>query len=72
MNPELVKFLRASNNLSVRMFAKKVQVSYSLISRIEGGDRRLTPQVERKIKSAFALTDEKMLAIKMLINQIKN
>lgn len=72
MDSETLRFIRTSSNLSVREFATKINVSHSLISRIEGGDRRLTDRVKRMIMVTFELTEEKLVAIKLLINEIKN
>jgi transcriptional regulator with XRE-family HTH domain len=72
MTKEELRFIRISRGLSVRDFAKRINVSYSLISRIEGGERRLTDSVKNKIAGAFGLTDEKLLAIKLLIKEVKN
>lgn len=72
MNSELVRFLRTSNNLSKGQFAKKLNVSHSLISRIEGGDRRVTKRLERIIMTEFDLDDERLIVIKLLINQMKS
>jgi transcriptional regulator with XRE-family HTH domain len=72
MTIEELRFIRISRGLSVRDFAKRINVSYSLISRIEGGERRLTDSVKNKIAGAFGLTDEKLLAIKLLIKEVKN
>jgi transcriptional regulator with XRE-family HTH domain len=72
VNAEIVRFIRKTNDLSVREFATKINVSHSLISRIEGGDRRITDKIRRRIVETFGLTDEKLMAIKLLINEIKN
>ncbi|MBT2714720.1 helix-turn-helix domain-containing protein [Bacillus sp. ISL-57] len=72
MNVELMRFIRKTHDLSIREFAKKIDVSFSLVSRIEGGDRRLTKRVEQRIISAFELTEEKLLTIRVLITVVKN
>lgn len=72
MDREILRFIRQSNKLTVREFGAKVSVSYTLISRIEGGDRRLTDRVKRKVMDAFGLTEDKLATINLLINEIKN
>ncbi|MCC5802253.1 helix-turn-helix domain-containing protein [Rossellomorea vietnamensis] len=72
MDRQVMRFIRTSNGLTAREFASKVNVSYSLISRIEGGDRRLTDRVKQKIMVAFGLTEEKLVSIKLLISEINN
>ncbi|QHA36870.1 helix-turn-helix domain-containing protein [Rossellomorea marisflavi] len=72
MDKQVMRFIRTSNGLNAREFAKKIQVSHSLISLIEGGDRRLTDRVKLRVMEAFNLTDEKLLSIKLLISEINN
>lgn len=72
MDNQTLRFIRTSSKLSIREFASKINVSHSLISRIEGGDRRLTDRVKRKVIETFGLTEEKLVTIKLLINEIKN
>jgi transcriptional regulator with XRE-family HTH domain len=72
MNREVLRFIRVSRKLSVRKFAERLGVSHALISAIEGGDRRLTENVQKKVVETFGLTDEKLVSIKLLINEIKN
>ncbi|NYE07301.1 transcriptional regulator with XRE-family HTH domain [Bacillus niacini] len=71
MNREVLRFIRVSRKLSVRKFAERLGVSHALISAIEG-DRRLTENVQKKVVETFGLTDEKLVSIKLLINEIKN
>lgn len=71
MDAELMRFIRKTNDLSIREFARKINVSFSLVSRIEGGDRRLTKRVEQRIVLFFGLTDEKLTTMKLLISEIK-
>jgi transcriptional regulator with XRE-family HTH domain len=72
MTGDTIKILRTAEKLSTRDFARKINVHYSLISRMEGGDRRVTEKIQKRIVVAFGLTDEKLYAIKLLINQFKN
>jgi transcriptional regulator with XRE-family HTH domain len=66
-----MRFIRKTNDLSVREFATKIGVSHSLISRIEGGDRRITNKIQNRIVATFGLTEEKVISIRLLINEIK-
>jgi transcriptional regulator with XRE-family HTH domain len=72
MNAEIMRFIRKTNDLSKREFAAKINVSHSLISRIEGGDRRITDKIQGRIVETFGLTEEKLMSIRLLINEIKN
>lgn len=72
MDKELFIFIRTSNQLSRAKFAKKIGVSTSLITRIEGGDRRITEGVKKRVMQAFDLTEEKIVSMKLLISEILN
>lgn len=72
MDVIVMKFIRTSRGLTVREFAKRIGVSAALISRIEGGERRLTFNVQNRISDTFGITDEKLLAIRELVAVIKN
>jgi len=55
MDKDLVKLIRKSYNMNQRDFAKAVNCSFSLIALIEVGKRRVTKDLENKIKVAFNL-----------------
>ncbi|MCA1027827.1 helix-turn-helix domain-containing protein [Cytobacillus kochii] len=71
MDGETLRIIRTSNKLTIREFASKLCVSHSLISRIEGGDRRVTKRMKNKVMYTFNMTEEKLVAINLLINEIK-
>jgi transcriptional regulator with XRE-family HTH domain len=72
MNGEIIKVIRTTHQLSVRDFAKRIQVSPSLVSRLEGGDRNVTKRIECRVIAVFRISEEKLASIKLLINEIKN
>ncbi|MCR8928817.1 helix-turn-helix domain-containing protein [Priestia megaterium] len=57
MDKDLVKQIRKSYNMNQRDFAKAVNCSFSLIALVEVGKRRVTKDLENKIKNAFNLDD---------------
>ncbi|MCM3771217.1 MULTISPECIES: helix-turn-helix domain-containing protein [Priestia] len=57
MDKDLVKLIRKSFNMNQRDFAKAVNCSFSLIALVEVGKRRVTKDLENKIKVAFNLDD---------------
>lgn len=57
MDKDLVKLIRKSYNMNQRDFAKAVNCSFSLIALVEVGKRRVTKDLENKIKVAFNLDD---------------
>ncbi|MGG0471457.1 helix-turn-helix transcriptional regulator [Priestia aryabhattai] len=57
MDKDLVKLIRKSYNMNQRDFAKAVNCSFSLIALVEVGKRRVTKDLENKIKVAFNLED---------------
>ncbi|UYP09746.1 helix-turn-helix domain-containing protein [Priestia megaterium] len=67
MDKETIKHIRKSYNLNQRNFAKMVNCSFSLIALVEVGMRRVTQDLENKVKKAFGLNEEK---IKELIASI--
>ncbi|MED4112615.1 helix-turn-helix domain-containing protein [Priestia megaterium] len=67
MDKETIKQIRKSYNLNQRNFAERVNCSFSLIALVEVGKRRVTQDLENKVKKAFGLNEEK---IKELITSI--
>ncbi|MBY0074601.1 helix-turn-helix transcriptional regulator [Priestia aryabhattai] len=67
MDKEIIKLIRKSYNLNQRNFAERVNCSFSLIALVEVGKRRVTQDLENKVKKAFGLNEEK---IKELIASI--
>lgn len=67
MDKETIKLIRKSYNLNQRNFAERVNCSFSLIALVEVGKRRITQDLENKVKKAFGLNEEK---IKELIASI--
>jgi DNA-binding transcriptional regulator YiaG len=67
MDKETIKQIRKSYNLNQRNFAERVNCSFSVIALVEVGKRRVTQDLENKVKKAFGLNEEK---IKELIASI--
>ncbi|MCF8887076.1 helix-turn-helix domain-containing protein [Priestia megaterium] len=63
MDKETIKLIRISYNLNQRNFAKMVNCSFSLIELVEVGKRRITEDLENKVKEAFGLNEEKIEAL---------
>ncbi|MCM3794428.1 XRE family transcriptional regulator [Priestia megaterium] len=60
MDKETLKLIRKSYNLNQRNFAKMVNCSFSLIALVEVEKRRVTQDLENKVKKAFGLNEEKI------------
>ncbi len=69
MNKEIIKFIRESYNMTQRDFAKIVSCSFSLIALVEIGKRRVTSNLESKIKTAFDLDDQQLQSIASLVSE---
>ncbi|MCH1626818.1 helix-turn-helix domain-containing protein [Ferdinandcohnia quinoae] len=70
MNKEIIKFLRKSYNMTQRDFAKAVNCSFALIALVEVGKRRITGNLEEKIKSSFNLDDKQISSIANVVEEI--
>ncbi|MFT4416745.1 helix-turn-helix transcriptional regulator [Fredinandcohnia humi] len=70
LNKEIIKFLRKRNNMTQRDFAKAVNCSFALIALVEVGKRRITDNLEAKIKQTFDLDDKKISSIATLVDEI--
>jgi predicted transcriptional regulator len=71
MTSEMIRFIRQTRGLTLREFAAAVGCSYTYISLIESGGWRVTPRLERKIRQAFDISDEKLIAIRAVMNEVK-
>lgn len=69
MNKEIIKFIRESYNMTQRDFAKIVSCSFSLIALVEIGKRRVTSNLENKIKVAFDLDEQQLQSIASLVSE---
>ncbi|MED3971709.1 helix-turn-helix transcriptional regulator [Priestia megaterium] len=69
MDKETIKLIRKSYNLNQRNFAKMVNCSFSLIALVEVGKRRVTEDLENKIKEAFQLNEQKINEMNSLFYQ---
>ena len=70
MNKEVIKFLRKSYNLNQREFAKIVNCSFALIALVEVGKRRVSENLEKKVKEAFYLDDNQIESIYAVLKSI--
>lgn len=69
MNKDVIKFLRESYNMTQRDFARIVSCSFSLIALVEVGKRRVTADLENKIKVAFDLDDQQIQSISTVVSE---
>lgn len=70
LSKEIIKFIRLRDDLSRGEFAQKVGISRPLVSAIELGERRITPQTKNKIYRAFGLDDQKVVEIDRFIKRL--
>ncbi|WP_449539339.1 XRE family transcriptional regulator [Ferdinandcohnia sp. Marseille-Q9671] len=70
MNKEIVKFIRKRNNMTQRDFAKAVNCSFALIALVEVGKRRITSNLETKIKESFNLDDKKLQTLASIVDEV--
>ncbi|MDR4887171.1 XRE family transcriptional regulator [Fredinandcohnia sp. QZ13] len=70
INKEIVKFLRKRNNMTQRDFAKAVNCSFALIALVEVGKRRITNNLETKIKESFNLDDQQISSLASIVQEV--
>ncbi|MEK5443877.1 MULTISPECIES: helix-turn-helix domain-containing protein [unclassified Fredinandcohnia] len=70
INKDIVKFLRKKNNMTQRDFAKAVNCSFALIALVEVGKRRITNNLETKIKDSFNLDDQQISSLATIVQEI--
>lgn len=69
MNNEVIKFIRKSFNMTQRDFANTINCSYALIALVEVGKRRVTENLESKIKGTFQIDDKQLEAITLSLKE---
>jgi transcriptional regulator with XRE-family HTH domain len=69
MDNEIIKTIRKKYNMTQREFAKVLNCSFSLIALVEVGKRRVTENLENKIKSTFQIDDKQLEAITLSIKE---
>ncbi|WP_242634619.1 helix-turn-helix domain-containing protein [Bacillus timonensis] len=70
INKDIVKFLRKRNNMTQRDFAKAVNCSFALIALVEVGKRRITSNLETKIKESFNLDDQQISSLASIVQEV--
>ncbi|MBM6616508.1 helix-turn-helix domain-containing protein [Bacillus suaedaesalsae] len=69
MEKEKLKSIRTHFNMTQREFAKAINCSYSLIALVELGKRRITEDLEQKVKSKFKLDDDQINYITFIVEE---
>ncbi|MGP7815841.1 helix-turn-helix transcriptional regulator [Niallia sp. 01092] len=69
MNKEIIKFLRKNYEMTQRDFAKIVDCSFALIALVEVGKRKVSKDLENKVKSAFNLDDQDIQSISSILSE---
>jgi transcriptional regulator with XRE-family HTH domain len=69
MEKERIRSIRLHYNMTQREFAKAINCSYSLIALVELGKRRVTANLETKVKEKFHLNDEQISYITFLVEE---
>ncbi len=70
IDKDIVKFLRKRNNMTQRDFAKAVNCSFALIALVEVGKRRITSNLETKIKESFSLDDQQISSLASIVQEV--
>ncbi|MFZ3589612.1 XRE family transcriptional regulator [Bacillus sp. DJP31] len=69
MKKEIIKSIRIHYKMNQREFAKAVNCSYSLIALVELGKRRVTSNLENKVKEKFHLNDDQISYIAFIVEE---
>lgn len=70
MNKDMIKFIRKNYEMTQRDFARVVNCSFALIALVEVGKRKVSKDLENKIKTAFNLDDQDIASITTIITEI--
>lgn len=69
LNKDMIRHLRKLHNMTQRDFAKAVNCSFALIALVEVGKRRITDNLEMKIKTTFNLDDKQISSIASVVDE---
>ncbi|KAA0544901.1 helix-turn-helix transcriptional regulator [Bacillus sp. BGMRC 2118] len=69
MEKEKIKSIRTHFNMTQRDFARAINCSYSLIALVELGKRRITEDLEQKVKTTFKLDDDQINYITFIVEE---
>jgi len=72
LTSESVKFIRLLTELTQNELAEKLRVDRSLISKIEAGERNITPTLVRELKEIFYLKGWSESDLFLIYEVIKN
>ncbi|USK33068.1 helix-turn-helix transcriptional regulator [Bacillus sp. F19] len=72
MNPELLNVIRGLSGLSQKGMADRLNVSQSLITKLERGERIISDDVRKKVTGEFGLTPELLRQLDDLIKTFNN
>lgn len=65
----MIKSIRTHFNMTQRDFARAINCSYSLIALVELGKRRITEDLEQKVKTTFKLNDDQINYITFIVEE---
>jgi transcriptional regulator with XRE-family HTH domain len=74
MRPIILKYVRLLSGLTQKELAEKVNISHSMISRIEDGTVPIQPETQFKMLQAFSdqgIDTRILIEIDQLINNVK-
>lgn len=69
LNVNSLRAVRTVHGLSQRKLAALIGVDGSLINKIELGQRRLTPKIEKRIIKALGIDERRLLEIQRVYNE---
>ena len=69
MDNEVIKFIRKKSNMTQREFAKVLNCSFALIALVEVGKRRVTENLENKVKNTFQIDDKHIESISLALKE---
>lgn len=68
---DVVKYLRKMVGMGQQTLAKKVNVTQSMISRIERGQKEISPHLQNRLVEAFGISEAEIIAIWSHVQALK-